>query len=358
MKKLPLCTFLILTFLISIAEARNNLLTYISDDNGKTWSQKITEIKNLSTKGAVDPSPILLRNGDILLYVLGSNVTSGDPGKSQPDNTWRMIVARSNDNGKSFEEVGVAYSQKSNMTDPFPVLLPSGEFRLYLSKGASVFSATSKDGISFKKDKGNRSSKGKGGVPGALVLKDGSVILYVCKEKNILYKTSKDGMKFKKSRIAIKAPKGTSLCDPSPIVNPSGGYTMAYKVREPANSKNPKDDIIMLADSVDGKEWTTRNKSVGAGSVPGLVIDSKGDWHIYASGVALSQISGSTGKKKGPKHKKWMMFRNPPPKIKECFLNFLSSKEIEILGEVGKPDNKKLFNKGREALKNCTKQGN
>ena len=56
-------------------------------------------------------------------------------------------------------------------------LLPSGEFRLYLSKGASVFSATSKDGISFKKDKGLRSSKGKGGVPGALVLKDGSVIL-------------------------------------------------------------------------------------------------------------------------------------------------------------------------------------
>ena len=154
MKKLPIHIFLVLIFLISIAEARNNLLTYISNDNGNTWSQKITEIKNLSTKGAVDPSPILLKNGDILLYVLGSNVTSGDPGKSQPDNTWRMIVARSTDNGESFEEVGVAYSQKSNMTDPFIVLLPSNEFRLYLSKGASVFSATSKDGITFEKDKG------------------------------------------------------------------------------------------------------------------------------------------------------------------------------------------------------------
>ena len=37
MKKLPLYTFLILTFLISIAEARNNLLTYISNDNGNTF---------------------------------------------------------------------------------------------------------------------------------------------------------------------------------------------------------------------------------------------------------------------------------------------------------------------------------
>ena len=358
MKKLFLHTFLVLTFLISIAEARNSLLTYISDDNGKTWSQKITEIKNLSTKGAVDPSPILLKNGDILLYVLGSNVTSGDPGKSQPDNTWRMIVARSTDDGKSYEEVGVAYSQKSNMTDPFIVLLPSGEFRLYLSKGASVFSATSEDGISFKKDKGNRSSKGKGGVPGALVLKNGSVILYVCKEKNILYKISKDGMKFKKSGIAIKAPKGTSLCDPSPIVNPAGGYAMAYKVRKPANSKNPKDDIIMLADSVHGKEWTTRIKPVGVGSVPGLVVDSKGVWHIYASGVPLSQLSGSTENKKKTKHKKWMMFRNPPPKIKECFLNFLTSREIKTLAEVGKPDDQILFKKGRQALKNCTKQNN
>ena len=65
MKKLSIHTFLVLIFLISIAEARNNLLTYISNDNGNTWSQKITEIKNLSTKGAVDPSPILLKNGDI-----------------------------------------------------------------------------------------------------------------------------------------------------------------------------------------------------------------------------------------------------------------------------------------------------
>ena len=50
MKKLSIHTFLVLIFLISIAEARNSLLTYISDDNGKTWSQKITEIKNYQQK--------------------------------------------------------------------------------------------------------------------------------------------------------------------------------------------------------------------------------------------------------------------------------------------------------------------
>ena len=36
MKKLSIHTFLVLIFLISIAEARNSLLTYISDDNGKS----------------------------------------------------------------------------------------------------------------------------------------------------------------------------------------------------------------------------------------------------------------------------------------------------------------------------------
>ena len=61
MKKLPLYTFLILTFLISIVEATN--ITYISKDDGKTWSLEIGNvINNLSTKGAVDPSPILLKN--------------------------------------------------------------------------------------------------------------------------------------------------------------------------------------------------------------------------------------------------------------------------------------------------------
>ena len=243
------------------------------------------------------------------------------------------------------------------MTDPFPVILPSGEFKLYISKGASVFSATSKDGINFKKDKGFRSSEGKGGVPGALVLKDGSVNLYVCKDKNILYLTSKDGMKFKKGGIALKAQKGSSLCDPSPVINPNGGYSMAYKIRKPASSKDPKDDTIMIADSNDGKTWVPRSEPVGNGSVPGLVINEHGEWYIYATGF------GQKGKKlndknQNNKEKKWIMFKNPPAKIKECFMNFLSSEEIKVLGEVGKPDNQKLFKKGRQALRNCTKQNN
>ena len=357
MKKLYLHILIISFFLTFTVHARNTLLTYISTDEGSTWKQSFTEIKNLSTKSAVDPAPILTKNKNILLYYLGSNNTSGDPAKKQPDKIWRMIVANSSDGGKTFKEVAISYMQKKGMTDPFPVILPSGEFKLYISKGASVFSASSKDGINFKKDKGFRSSEGKGGVPGALVLKDGTVNLYVCKGKDILYFFSKDGMKFKKGGIALKAPKGSSLCDPSPVKNPNGGYSMAYKIRKPANSKNPKDDAIMIADSIDGKKWISRKSLVGKGSVPGLVINSKGDWYIYATGFA-GKMKESKNKNQSNKRKKWMMFKNPPKKIKKCFLKFLSSKEINVLADVGKPEDEKLFKKGRKALKNCTKQIN
>ena len=112
MKKLHLYILIFLIFFISKVQARNNLLTYISNDNGKTWSQEFTVIENLSTEAAVDPSPILLNNKQILLYYLGSNTTSGDPAKKQPDNTWRMNVASSSDGGKTFKEVAVSYMQK------------------------------------------------------------------------------------------------------------------------------------------------------------------------------------------------------------------------------------------------------
>jgi hypothetical protein len=356
MKKVLSILFLSLLSFITQVEARN--ITYISQDDGKTWSLETgTVINNLSTKGAVDPSPILLKNNEILLYVLGSNNTSSDPGRSQPDDTWRIIVARSNDDGKSFSQVGIAYSQKEGMTDPFPLLLPTGEFKLYISQGTNVFSATSLDGITYKKDKGYRSKK-KGGVPGALTLEDGSVLLFVCKRRSpklmktdIIYLTSKDGMKFKTGGVALKAPQETSLCDPSPVVNPSGGYSMAYKKRKPADSKDPKDDSILIADSIDGKKWITRNLTIGKGSVPGLVIDSKGVWHIYATG----RIDPKNSKSQGNKKNKWNMFRKPPPKIQDCFLKFLTPEDLEILSNGMKPKNKNLLEKANQALKTCTK---
>ena len=197
-------------------------------------------------------------------------------------------------------------------------------------------------------------------MPGALTLEDGLVLLFVCKRRtpqkkqtDILYLTSKDGMKFKTGGVALKAPPETSLCGPSPVVNPLGGFSMAYKIK-PENTEGTKDDSILIADSIDGKKWTTRNLPVGKGSVPGLVIDSKGVWHIYAT----ARIDPKNSKSQGKEKNKWNIFRKPPPKIQDCFIKFLTPEELEILSNGMKPTNKPLLKKANQTLKTCVKLKN
>jgi len=256
--------------------------TYVSSDQGATWQAGTAPVEGLSTAGAVDPSPLLAGNGDILIYYFGSNSTSGDPAQRQPDNTWRIAVARSTDDGRTFREEAVVYSENASLTDPFPLALPDGAVRIFISRGADVFSVLSIDGRTFTRDQGLRSSR-QGGVPGALRLPDGRVVLFVCAQEGIRRLVSGDGLSFADSGFALRAPGGRFLCDPSPVAKPGGGYVMAYKVK-PADSRDIRDDVIYLADSPNGLDWTPRANPVGPGSVPGLVIDRRGVWHIYASG--------------------------------------------------------------------------
>ena len=255
---------------------------HVSSDSGQTWRIEAARIEGMSTLAAVDPAPFIASNGDVLLYSLGSNQTRGDPARSQPDNTWRILVARSKDGGKSFVEEGVAYQENSGITDPFALRLKDGRIRLYISKGNRVLSATSQDGFVFKKDPGFRSDR-KGGVPGAIMVENSLVYLFVCQRQGIRRLRSSNGLDFQDDGMAIKAPSGRTVCDPHPVRNPAGGYIMAYKEKDPA-VKDPRFDVIRLADSVDGRTWTPRSGTVGTGSVPGLLIAKDGTWRIYATG--------------------------------------------------------------------------
>ena len=78
---------------------------------------------------------------------------------------------------------------------------------------------------------------------------------------------------------------------------------------------------------------------------------------LFASKENIKEVE-VIKQKLNKKDKEWMMFRNPPPQIKDCFLKFVNSKELKILSKEGKPENQKLFKKGRKALKNCAKQNN
>jgi len=51
----------------------------------------------MSTRGGVDPEAFLGLDGKVWIYYFGSNNTKGDPARNQPDDTWRIFLAKSND---------------------------------------------------------------------------------------------------------------------------------------------------------------------------------------------------------------------------------------------------------------------
>jgi hypothetical protein len=86
---------------------------------------------------------------------------------------------------------------------------------MYISRGASVFSAFSNDGKEFTVENGTRVQDGKRGVPGALLLEDGSTIIFVCGRAGIYSSISKDGLEFDDFELVLEAPNGKIICDPS-----------------------------------------------------------------------------------------------------------------------------------------------
>jgi hypothetical protein len=231
--------------------------------------------------GLVDPSPIRMSDGSILLYYLVATISGTDPAASQLNNQWKMGVAKSTDGGLTFQHQGIASTDTSSATDPFPMVLTNGTIRLLISQGNTVKSVTATDstGLNFaaSADAGTRSTVG--GVPGALRI--GNLhYQYVC-GNGIQYLTSTDGMNFTLGGVAI-AGGGLITCDPSPIdqgVGVSPRYLMAFK-RRAAGGTGPTADTSYMASSPDGITWSVMG-TIGSGGVPGLVRDSAGTYRVY-----------------------------------------------------------------------------
>jgi hypothetical protein len=258
-----------------------SLRMYSSTSPTGPWTLTTVTVTGSDAPGLVDPSPILMPDGSILLYYLMSYQTSGDPAASQPGNLWKMGVAKSTDNGLTFAHQGVAYTFDRSTTDPFPMVIDTaGTIRLLASQGQNVPSVTATDttGLHFAaaQDQGLRTTTG--GVPGALKI-GGTYYIYGCGQTGIGYYSSTDGLNFAFGGTAIAPTVGTT-CDPSPIDAGGGTYLMAFKR---GGSTGPASDSTYMATSTDGKTWTELGL-VGAGSVPGLVKDKNGVLHIYAVG--------------------------------------------------------------------------
>ena len=255
----------------------------ITTDGGQTWAQNFSPVTNMSTKGGVDPEAFVGVDGKVWIYYFGSNNTRGDPARNQPDNTWRILLAKSADNGATFVEKGLSYSENEGLTDPFVLQLEDGSYRMYISRGASVFSALSKDGRDFSVENGLRVREGRGGVPGALLLDDGSTVIFVCRRNGIYRAVSEDGLEFNDFELALEAPDGKMICDPSPEKVKKDLYVMAYK-EKPEDVRGPRQDYVRIATSKDGLEWHKRKGVAGSGSVPALLVFDESNWKIFVSG--------------------------------------------------------------------------
>lgn len=226
---------------VSSACAANDLLIYFvnanapktagqhialikSSDGGSTWSdpQQIT-LSNLPTKlMAVDPSLVLLADGTIRLYFFGSTITSGDP--AQITGAHVIHSATSKDGVNFVLQDGERFS-KNNMTDP-DVTFWNGVWYMAYSVGPSAGMATSLDGLTFA-DQGTL-SENVGGVPGLVATPEG-LRAYGC-QQGIQTAVSTDGKNFSQNATAVNRPN-TLICDPS--VEPyQNKYVMVYKAIE------------------------------------------------------------------------------------------------------------------------------
>ena len=271
----------------SVAVTVSSLLTlrmYYSASLTGPWQFKTVVISNGDALEVVDPSPVLMPDGRILLYYLMNNTRSGDPATSQPNNQWKMGVAESTNHGESFVQRGTAFTASSSITDPFPMVLADGRIRMLyaqtVASNPSVFSATSADatGLTFPytSDAGTRSSGAS--IPGALRI-GSTYYLYACGE-GITYATSTDGLTFGTRSVAIPPSSAGIICDPSPITVGANSYAMAFKTR-PMGVPDPRSDTTYIATSTNGTTWTRQPTAVGPGSVPGMVRDQNGIYRIY-----------------------------------------------------------------------------
>ena len=245
---------------------------YSSTSAAGPWgTSQVVTVTGHGARLLIDPSPVLMPNGTLLLYYV---MAYDDALTNVPS----IGVAQSTD-GVTFTHKAVAWNG-SNLSDPFPMLLDaSGTIRLLWSqKDPMVYSTTATDttGLSFSStaDSGRRATNG--GVTG--VVKIGSTYyMYVTSSgQKMNYLTSSDGLNF--------APAGTlSLSgeSPSPINAGGGTYLMTYTC---GGYSDATTQVSCIASSTNGITWT-QVAQIGPGGVPGLVKDASGTLRVYVQGL-------------------------------------------------------------------------
>lgn len=138
------------------------------------------------------------------------------------------IYSAISEDGINFEKEEGTRVTIDNVYDPDVIQLADGGYRMYLN-AQDILSAYSADGITFTLEEGIRAEKGS--VPGSILMSDGSVRMYNCAGGISLFE-SQDGLNFtliERGVIHDETMTGKILCDPSITAIP-GGYLLVYKI--------------------------------------------------------------------------------------------------------------------------------
>lgn len=205
------------------ASSGHEMSVAMSTDQGKTWQKKTVAITGRQTQGhAVDPNPLILNDGKIRLFYLG---TFGPPDPRNPGAANAKICSALSSDGIHFvEEGGFRFSGKG-LTDPDVIKTPTG-WKMFVSQGREDLSTSSPDGITFTQDE--KSASTTGAISDTIAMEDG-YRLYKCSQGGIHSQFTKDFKTWTEEGLRISGGFGFGICDPGIIKLPNGTYKMFYK---------------------------------------------------------------------------------------------------------------------------------
>lgn len=215
----------------------------ISDDNGETWSDRVTVKIDNEEHLPVDPSIVQLEDGTLRLYYYDFR-HSATP---DAEKISRFYVAESDD-GVNFEVQAEVWSQEGTITDP-DVIQHNGQWYLYYARHSEeeggIWMVTSEDGITFSNSQFVDIFKG---IPGAMSFED-RIHLFGCDHGGVVTSSSTDGVTFAEldlsppvdefgpgGKVIHDGPTiiqtGSLVCDPSPAIMENGEWGLVVKVFE------------------------------------------------------------------------------------------------------------------------------
>lgn len=197
-----------------------------------------------------------------------------------------------------WQEIGPALA--GTYADADIITLADGSYRMYAATQPEVadnqleiYSATSKDGITWTKEAGTRKTLST--FPDIVKLDDGTFRLNFQNAGVIKSATSKDGLKFTDetgTRVDKTNDQGMTfdnVAAPTTLKLADGTYLMAYRgtINQAYTAETvPNKDmgVVMYATSTDGKTWTKK----------GLAIDTRKDTELkgWADGPELIDFDG------------------------------------------------------------------